>query len=849
MPPASYSSNLATCLCRQFRRPSLNIRILQAYARHFNTSPRLRLEEKEKESNKIDIGPISELLILRNLGPRKPRHESLEFLRDPLKAEALDDTQDLLLRSEDLEGDKNIDIALTRPANVLVSKQRYEQLVQELCKAFLKPQLYEYYYYQDGEERDLPRLPSGANKREIIDGILSAKWRVVVSHEIPERLDVLVNGYFPSTRRDIFFILGKDGRVIRQLSQEFQARVRVNIGTGKIGVYASVESFERLKEAVQALLGKVTAEEFDMSWAQRLCQFNKQFITPIARITGTYIEKKDEKTLLISSPDPSSLQDARRLLFLSFDLQLRSSYSLLYNAPKGRGDPKGALYPVHEKSALPWNFREVEWGRWRNIKKPIERSNSLRGKSSAILKDTPRTRIGGALQDIDITTRLREILDHNDLQVSAQHRSELLPKYEAILGYLLHENSDPQPDQDLTALEFIESKYRLQVLLTDVPGLVHITQGLSPISDPTSERTLHSPRAQGSTGVQQTPYQTCIVKLLPSPWEYPEGFDRYPPLELKFSIDPELGRVDQPSLKAIHSSMVADIMLPGEECDVRFRHQKSIPLGILGDPANPQSKYGVTQSELRRYMSESTLNPLTDDKLKASQLLSVTLPEWMISPPKRSDSKDGGERRPPTKMLYISTGLEYRRELAFDWNGMKLYQTVIQGGITGGRRSEFRLCWDNTEGAGSVAEATRIAEVEGDKEIDEIAKGNWIPSKPAAGTGAEDVGEFGDRITKPTADQSLQRAPQGPYYCSPSNPQSSFADFLTNTGDLVNRLGEIIASQEWRFTTQYTGHGVARGVTRSVDEATTSRGDRGVRSGECKRGSGHGGRSCATRVR
>ncbi|KAG0644125.1 mitochondrial inner-membrane-bound regulator-domain-containing protein [Tuber brumale] len=870
MPPASYSSNLATCLCRQFRRPSCNVRILQVYARRFNTSPRWCSEEKEKESNKIGLEPVLELLILQNPGPRKPRHEGLRFPRDPIEAKALDDTQDLLLRPEALESDKNIDIALTRPASVLVSKERYEQLAQGLCRAFLRPQLYEYYHYQDGEERALPRLLSSANKREIIDGILSAKWGVAVSRDIPERLDVLVNSEFSSTRRDIFFILGKDGRVIRQLSQEFQARVRVNVESGSIGVFASVENFERLREAVQGLLEKVTVEEFDMSWAQRLCQFNKQFITPIARITGTYIEKKDQKTLLISALDSSSLQDARRLLFLSFDLQLRSSYSLLYNAPEGLGGPKGALYPVHEKSALPWNFREVEWGRWRNVKTHIDHSNSHQGRSSAILKDTLRRRIGGVLQGADITTGLREILDHNDLQVSAQHQSELLPKYEAILGYLLHENSDPQPDQDLTVLEFIKSKDRLQVLLTDVPGLVHITQGLSPIGDTTSEGAPHSLRAQEPTGVQQTPYQTCIVKLLPSPWEFPEGFDRYPPLELKFSVDPELGRVGLPSLKAIHSSAVADIIFPSEECDVRFHHQKSIPLGVLGDPANPQSKYGVTQSELQRYMSESTLNPLTDDKLKASQFLSVTLPEWMISPPKRSESKDREEERnPPTKMLYISTGLEYRRELAFDWNGMKLYQTVIQGGITGGKRSELKLCWSNSEGVGSVAEAPRIAELEGDdKGIGKIAGGSGyklafegapeavaetvvasdtdaadgIPSKPIADTGAEDLAELGDRTTKPTADQSLQYTPKDPS-CSSSDPQSSFADFLTNTADLVNRLGKFLASREWRFTTQYMEHVEARGVTRSIEPATRSR--RGVRSGGGDRGNGSSGYNCA----
>ncbi|CUS12845.1 unnamed protein product [Tuber aestivum] len=840
MPPSSYASNLATRLCRQFRRPS---RIHPAYTRCFSVSTRQCSEEKTR-SETIDLEPLSEFLILRTPGPPKPRHESLQLVRDPLEPEVLDDAQKQLLQPEDLDA-KNIDIELVRPLDVVrVSKERYVQLAQQLSKAFVKPQLFEYYHTTVSGESAPPKLISTSNKREIINAILSVKWGITVSDEIPERLDVLVNRDFPNTRRDIFFILGKDGRVVRQLSQEYQARVKVNIKSGSISVNATLENYERLRKAIQDLLEKVTVKEFDMSWAQRLCKFNEQFITPIARITGTYIEKKDEKTLLISTLDPGSLQDARRLLFVSFDLRLRSSHSLLYNAPKGRGDPKGALYPVHEKSALPWNFRDVEWGRWRNIKMQINHPGRLRRGGSAILKDTLRTRIGGELKDTDTTTTgLREILDYNDLRVSAQHRSELLTRYEAVLGYLLHENSDPQPAPDLTAPEFVESKDRLQVFLTDVPGLFHFTQGLPPISDPISKDGSSSLRAQGSTtSRQQAPYQTCIVKLLPSPWEYPECFDRYPPLELKFNIDPDIGNVVQPTLQAIHSSTIADAMFPSEECDVRFHCQKALPLGILGDPANPQPDYGVAGSELQRYLSESALNPLTDIKLKASQYLSVGLPEWMISPSKSSESGGEGEERSlPTQMNYISTGLEYRHELAFSWKGMKLYQTVVQGGVTGGRRSEFKLCWNNSGEDDSSAQAPRITELEGDdKVVDEIAEGSrgnlavetapgavmetvvvsnteaagGIPSEPALGTGVEDAAGSGDRITEPTIDQSLQHTPRDP--CYPPKPRPSFADFIMGATHLVECLGKFVASREWRFTTQSKEHTGTRVFTKNM---------------------------------
>jgi len=100
-----------------------------------------------------------------------------------------------------------------------------------------------------------------------------------------------------------------DGRTIRRLSQQFEARIKVNVKSSNISVNSSLANYERLRREIRDLLSGVTVEDFDISWAQRLCRFNEQFITPIARITGTYIEKKDEKTVLLHSHPPRSGED------------------------------------------------------------------------------------------------------------------------------------------------------------------------------------------------------------------------------------------------------------------------------------------------------------------------------------------------------------------------------------------------------------------------------------------------------------------------------------------------------------------------------------------------------------
>lgn len=207
MPPAFYTPKLATCLCRQFRRPLRNFRILPAY-RCFNSSIRQPSEVKEKESGEMCVETESGLLIIRTPRPPKLRHEGLRIVDDPAEEETLEITVDKLLESELMDA-QSIDIALARPApNVKVSCERYDQLVQHLSKSFVRPQLLEYCNTKDTEEAP-PKLGYAATKREIIDTILGAKWGVAVSYDISERLDVIVNREFLVTRRDIFFILGK----------------------------------------------------------------------------------------------------------------------------------------------------------------------------------------------------------------------------------------------------------------------------------------------------------------------------------------------------------------------------------------------------------------------------------------------------------------------------------------------------------------------------------------------------------------------------------------------------------------------------------------------------------------
>lgn len=100
-----------------------------------------------------------------------------------------------------------MEISLYRPEKTRVSKERYQQMFQDLDNAFLRPQVFEYC------SRTMPigggTLGRFSRKKEILDEILRNRWGIEVTDEIAEREDVVRCKVIESSRRDIFFMIGE----------------------------------------------------------------------------------------------------------------------------------------------------------------------------------------------------------------------------------------------------------------------------------------------------------------------------------------------------------------------------------------------------------------------------------------------------------------------------------------------------------------------------------------------------------------------------------------------------------------------------------------------------------------
>lgn len=88
-----------------------------------------------------------------------------------------------------------------------------------------------------------------------------------------------------------------DGWVLRKWAQEYSTRIQVNVQTSILQLRGSLVNIEKIEAEMKAMLGGIVTEDIDLSWMSRLEAFNEAFITPIARITNTFIERVDENTV------------------------------------------------------------------------------------------------------------------------------------------------------------------------------------------------------------------------------------------------------------------------------------------------------------------------------------------------------------------------------------------------------------------------------------------------------------------------------------------------------------------------------------------------------------------------
>lgn len=593
-----------------------------------------------------------------------------------------------------------MEISLSRPLSAArVSKERYKQLYNQLAAAFNLTQLRDYYdnaplTTPSGSRKKEPafELKRYAPKAEVLNAIMKDRWEMEISEEIAEREDVIIDKEMQVTRREIFFLIGEDGRILRDWTQECSARITVNVAKSLLTLSASQVSIETIENKLSHLLSTIISEEFDLTGISRIVSFSEDSIPVIARMTNTYIERVDDTKLRISGLDSkrASMDDARRLLLVATNIPFRKKEALLYSPPP-TGTSSSALYPASELMSLPWTYRNRQWGRFK-----VARPKEAVGGSQAPLK--PFEMVLKTIKgDRGYLNLLPECLEHLSGTFSEDaHERGLQSEFEATLGHLLYEiNTDDynfRAERYETGLEtFVEKSQRKQRLLcTMFPGIPAFTQ------DPIRRADFTIP-APALTGASTKEY--FQLRFMPSPWARPTTFERYPTLRMTADIQ-ENGELQLPALYALGLESSVDLMLPTGPCDIRFTRRDEVPLGVRELEEIEALGSGVEKSEWERFMAASALNIYQNPQLFCSPTLKVHIPQWMVGKP-TPISPHIAEGQP---VEYVFTGLEYRRMVSLKENGYVLTRTVVEGGISGGRRTEVKLVYAPIPAAASDPE-------------------------------------------------------------------------------------------------------------------------------------------------
>jgi hypothetical protein len=111
-------------------------------------------------------------------------------------------------REAELDSTK-MEISLLKPLERRVSKERFEQLYNQLFQAFNLFQLRSYYDSAVPQTSTTPKLAKSAPKIDTIKWIMQYRWGMVIAEEIAEREDVIVTETIKTNKRDIFFLIGE----------------------------------------------------------------------------------------------------------------------------------------------------------------------------------------------------------------------------------------------------------------------------------------------------------------------------------------------------------------------------------------------------------------------------------------------------------------------------------------------------------------------------------------------------------------------------------------------------------------------------------------------------------------
>lgn len=261
---------------------------------------------------------------------------------------------------------------------------------------------------------------------------------------------------------------------------------------------------------------------------------------------------------------------------------------------------------------------------------------------------------------------------HNEPEISAHWQDSYRTESSALIGSVLHSYADDTKASTM-ALQPVHKSVKVhRTFATAVPNL---------------SRLLGS---RSTRGIRPKPLRTLIMHFQPNPFfksrktSKPIGaaaLSAFPPVEMRFSIDPGANAFKVRDIQAIVSAKNSDLMLPESASDVRFQQRST---------SNLSASPGQFPPGIAEFLRDSDLD-IRDGNFDAPAKLSIPIARHLCQAP-GLEILGGGEKGADTQDVeYLFTGLEIRKTVMMSYEGWRLHYTSIEAGRAGGRRGELRL--------------------------------------------------------------------------------------------------------------------------------------------------------------
>ncbi|KAF9964667.1 hypothetical protein BGZ70_006128 [Mortierella alpina] len=530
------------------------------------------------------------------------------------------------------------DVLALRPANREVSPDEFNKIKDAVASSFNVGQLKGVLRAQS--------IPANGKKSVLVNQIMLLMDLEVVT-PVSNAPPVVEDPYsaadayseseeFPSSRRELFFILGSDGASRRQLEKEKGVRISINIEDETYTIRGSKESIQDAKAWIQERVA-VTEEAWDVStYSNRsLVMTEPSELEEIARRSETFVSASNEHTLVISGRSDKDMEEAKRLFDLKLQKPLESEMSLLLNQDDELS-PLG-LFPVFDSITMSADENRKSFHRICQTK---------------ALAETPKQRIYTFLPVHPTPSSIEDfgsVAQHLQSFIDGARSSNQVASLEAHYGQLLFRDTDFLLARIPRSGSF--DSMELQEWLKDAERPYFFDS--LPFYKTVSKLPLVGPKSK-SIEVEYTPSAGYLDESVRQQDGVITSGSSLSPIRIIFELNNE-GLLCIKSAKTVNKQVSTNIMMLGQPTDIQVRSEMSTALGV----DSPSLSELLSRSEL-----------LFADKLQCPSFFSFKESTVDSTPAAAQLGLGSTFTHTLSKVLFRTTGV-------FDYRGLPLVASEV----------------------------------------------------------------------------------------------------------------------------------------------------------------------------